>query len=131
MTEVSRGRLPEDHDPELDRMKEDARKTDLDDWRAYQLSLSKSEHRERVVALRNVRMTKHFIFNEASKYDPLPLSELEASNHLRSLINQVSQIEHYSFETWREVRRTKLATFISLGMSALTVCLLVVVMLMR
>ena len=131
MTEVSRGRLPEDHDPELDRMKEDARKTDLDDWRAYQLSLSKSEHRQRVVALRNVRMTKHFIFNEASKYDPLPLSELEASNHLRSLINQLSQIEHFSFETWREVRKIRLATLIALGMSALTICLLVVVILMR
>ena len=131
MTEVSRGRLPEDHDPELARITEDARKSDLDDWREYQLSLSKSEHKERVIALRNMRMTKRFIQHEAPKFDSLPLSELEASNHLRSIINQVSQIEHFSFETWREVRKIRLATFISLGMSALTLCILVVVILMR
>jgi hypothetical protein len=131
MTKVSRGGLPGDHDPELSRMIEDARKTDLDDWREYQLSLSKSEHRERVIALRNMRMTKRFIQHEAPKFDSLPLSELEASNHLRSLINQASQIEHFSFETWREVRRIKLATFISLGLAALNICLLVILILMR
>ena len=99
MTEVARGHLPEDHDPKLTRMTEDARKTDLGDWREYQLSLSKSEHKERVIALRNVRMTKRFIQYEAPEFESLPLSELEASNHLRSLTNQVSQIEHFSFET--------------------------------
>jgi hypothetical protein len=55
---------------------------------------------------------------------------LEASNHLRSLINQVSQIEHFSFETWREVRRIKLVSYIAIALGValalVSLCLLLV-----
>jgi hypothetical protein len=117
-------------EPRFAHMSEETRRSDCDEWRRYQLSLSMPERKELAEALRNSRMTKHFVLNEAPKYDHDPLSELEASNHLRSLINQVSQIEHFSFETWREVRRIKLVSYIAIALGValalVSLCLLLV-----
>lgn len=110
MTKIGEEELRFDH------MAHKIRRSDGDAWRRYQLSLSIREQEELVDALRNSRMTKHFVLNEAPKYDPDPLSELQASNHLRSLINQVSQIEHFSFETWREVQRLKFLSYIAIAL---------------
>jgi len=103
-------------EPQFAHISEETRRSGGDEWRKYQLSLSIREQEELVVALRNSRMTKDFVLNGAPKYDPDPLSELETSNHLRSLINQVSQIEHFSFETWREVRRIRLVSYIAIAL---------------
>lgn len=116
-------------DPELSELIEKLRQQDQADWTAYELSLSLAERKLRNGAMRNLRMTKHHIFNSAHEYSPEPLTELEASNHLRALRDMVSQIEHFSFEGLREARKAKKASYATLVVAVLIflalICLIV------
>ncbi|MCL7404905.1 hypothetical protein MWN63_02780 [Paradonghicola geojensis] len=83
------------------------RSQDLHEWQSYEMALSPNEHRLRNEAMRNFRMTNRFIADCADSYDPEALSKVGMSHHLRMATLIASKVEHYSFETWREVRRIR------------------------
>lgn len=95
------------HSASQDPFKSTMNEKDLEDWQKYQLSLSLSEHSMRSAAMLNYRLTKDFLQNSASKYHPENLTVEEVSHHLRMITSIVSQIEHFSFESWRDARKAK------------------------
>ncbi len=111
------------HSTSLDPFKSTMNQKDLEDWQKYQISLSLSEHSMRSAAMLNYRLTMDFLQNSASKYHPENLTVDEVSNHLRMITSIVSQIEHFSFESWREARKAKERSTV-LVITALTIMFL-------
>lgn len=99
---------------------------DLADWQQYQMSLSRVEMRMKHAAMLNVRTTRRFLA-ENSKGSEDKLSEEETSAHIRMMIGQLSQIENWSFEAWREARRSRIASTISATIGVAGLALLVTV----
>jgi hypothetical protein len=93
---------------------------DHKDWQKYQLSLSLKEHSMRSEAMLNYRLTKDYLRNHASKYDQDNLDDQEVARHLEMLISIASQVEHFSFESWREARKAKRFSNAALIMAAAT-----------
>lgn len=87
---------------------------DLEDWKKYQVSMSLREHSMRNEALLNFRLTKNFLREHAPNYDKVALTDEEASHHLRMITSMVSQIEHFSFEGWRDARKAKNISYATL-----------------
>lgn len=87
---------------------------DLEDWQKYQSSMSLREHSMRNEALLNLRLTKNFIREHASKYDKAALTDEEISHHLKIITEMVSQIEHFSFESWRDARKARNISYATL-----------------
>ena len=100
---------------------------DLVDWQKYQVSLSRVEMRMQRAAMLNVRTTRRFLAENISKGLEDKLSEEETSAYVRMMIGQLSQIEHWSFEAWREARRSRIAAIISATMGVAGLALLVTV----
>lgn len=101
---------------------------DLKDWQKYQLSMSAREHSMRNEALLNYRLTKGFLGEHASKYDKKALTDEETSHHLRMIASMVSQIEHFSFESWRDARKARNISYatliVVLALSAFNIAML-------
>lgn len=83
------------------------RDLDLKFWQSYETAITPDEHRLRNEAMHNFRMTNRFIADRADSFDPEALSKVGMSHHLRMATLIASKVEHYSFETWREVRRLR------------------------
>jgi hypothetical protein len=93
---------------------------DQADWLRYQMSLSTAERRMKAEALLNFRITLRSIETEVGCGDRDGLTESEKSSYIRMMFNQLSQIEHWTFESWREARRLRVATTINITVN---VCL--------
>ncbi len=99
---------------------------DQADWLRYQRSLSTAERRMKVEALLNYRITLRSIQTEVGCGDRDVLTESEKSSYIRMMFNQLSQIEHWTFESWREARRLRVATTINITVN---VCLGILILL--
>ena len=101
---------------------------DRADWQRYQMSLSVAERRMQGDAMRNVRMTLRYLDKEVGEGAHSDLTEAEKSSFIRMMLNQLSQLEHISFEAWRETRRARIAMTISAAVNfSLCVLLLLAV----
>ena len=87
---------------------------DRADWHRYQMALSIPEMRMKADAMLNVRLTLRYLSDGPGQEVENNLTESEKSSYLRMLVNQLSQIEHWSFETWRETRRSRMTLTISM-----------------
>lgn len=90
---------------------------DLAEWKQYQMSLSSDEIRMQAEAMLNVRRTHRFLAKEIAQGDASNWSQKETGVYIRMMVHQLSQIEHWSFEAWREARRSRLASTTSLAIN--------------
>jgi len=102
---------------------------DRADWHKYQISLSIPEMRMKADAMLNVRLTLRHLTDGAAQGAENNLTEGEKGSYLRMLVNQLSQIEHRTIETWREARRSRIMLTISICINVSLGLLLLVALL--